>query len=506
MAPQEIFFVGRIEERLHLFNQVSYNRRSLDQKKLALLLHECMQVPKFLGEVAAFGGTNIEPSVRSCFEKAKYPSEITLQQYFDWLNCEPQSIVWLAVMHRIIASENEKHQAKCNVCKMFPIASDMPDNSLGVLRCYIKLQLSHPQLSRHNVSIAAYFQNSRDMSSASVAFSFSNFVSASVTSSTAASGYLDQENLILVPSTVVIGRLLEKIVSNFGSCRFWALHLRKAGSLLTKSGQDVRDFGLLIRNQFKSKQYWRKHPQLGYLPVQSVMEGLSLESREVAPVNPETRSLHAQIELYAMHLSETERSLVVQASDFEDDEHAVISSLSSTLTSDCPLKGPLNVQSGTVRSPAQLLSATDCAQKNELTMMLKDLEHENKRLLAEYEKLRVKVPNGMDKEGSGLQNSASTPMLPMTNGSLGRRGQHRSTCSLTRNHNHFPSTYQQQTVEENTFDTQYAAATVDDRELVNETSKLRQQQQRLEQRSRILEEHNQQLEVQLRRIKQLIEE
>ncbi|KFD63761.1 hypothetical protein M514_02808 [Trichuris suis] len=510
------------EKYRYLFNQVSYNRRSLDQKKLALLLHECMQVPKFLGEVAAFGGTNIEPSVRSCFEKAKYPSEITLQQYFDWLNCEPQSIVWLAVMHRIIASENEKHQAKCNVCKMFPIVG------LRFVDCF-NMDTGSPRLK-------------------------------------------------IVPSTVVIGRLLEKIVSNFGSCRFWALHLRKAGSLLvsmppscfaltykvaggitrshhtgiwavhrlpqtyrclkcfnfdmcqncffaqrvakghktkhpmqeyclsTKSGQDVRDFGLLIRNQFKSKQYWRKHPQLGYLPVQSVMEGLSLESREVAPVNPETRSLHAQIELYAMHLSETERSLVVQASDFEDDEHAVISSLSSTLTSDCPLKGPLNVQSGTVRSPAQLLSATDCAQKNELTMMLKDLEHENKRLLAEYEKLRVKVPNGMDKEGSGLQNSASTPMLPMTNGSLGRRGQHRSTCSLTRNHNHFPSTYQQQTVEENTFDTQYAAATVDDRELVNETSKLRQQQQRLEQRSRILEEHNQQLEVQLRRIKQLIEE
>ncbi|CDW56643.1 EF-hand 3 and Spectrin and ZZ and WW and EF-hand 2 domain containing protein [Trichuris trichiura] len=424
------------EKYRYLFNQVSYNKRSLDQKKLALLLHECMQVPKFLGEVAAFGGTNIEPSVRSCFEKAKYPSEITLQQYFDWLNCEPQSIVWLAVMHRIIASENEKHQAKCNVCKMFPIVG----LRYRCLKCF-------------------------------------NF---------------DMCQNCFFAQRVAKGHKTK--------------HPMQEYCLSTKSGQDVRDFGLLIRNQFKSKQYWRKHPQLGYLPVQSVMEGLSLESREVAPVNPETRSLHSQIELYAMHLFETERSLMVQASDFDDDEHAVISSLSSTLTSDCPLKGPLNVQSGTVRSPAQLLSATDCAQKNELTMMLKDLEHENKRLLAEYEKLRVKVPNGMDKEGSGLQNSASTPMLPMTNGSLGRRGQHRSTCSLTRNHNHFPSTYQQQTGEENTLDTQYAAATVDDRELANETSKLRQQQQRLEQRSRILEEHNQQLEVQLRRIKQLIEE
>ena len=28
-----------------------------------------MQVPRQLGEVAAFGGSNVEPSVRSCFEK-----------------------------------------------------------------------------------------------------------------------------------------------------------------------------------------------------------------------------------------------------------------------------------------------------------------------------------------------------------------------------------------------------------------------------------------------------
>lgn len=41
-----------------------------DQRKLGLLLHDCIQVPRQLGEVAAFGGSNIEPSVRSCFEKA----------------------------------------------------------------------------------------------------------------------------------------------------------------------------------------------------------------------------------------------------------------------------------------------------------------------------------------------------------------------------------------------------------------------------------------------------
>jgi len=42
----------------------------VDQRKLGLLLHDCIQLPRQLGEVASFGGSNIEPSVRSCFQKA----------------------------------------------------------------------------------------------------------------------------------------------------------------------------------------------------------------------------------------------------------------------------------------------------------------------------------------------------------------------------------------------------------------------------------------------------
>ena len=52
-----------------LFTQVADHTGQVDQRKLGLLLHDCMQVPRQLGEVAAFGGSNIEPSVRSCFER-----------------------------------------------------------------------------------------------------------------------------------------------------------------------------------------------------------------------------------------------------------------------------------------------------------------------------------------------------------------------------------------------------------------------------------------------------
>ena len=50
-----------------LFSQVASSGSQCDQRHLGVLLHEAIQVPRQLGEVAAFGGSNVEPSVRSCF-------------------------------------------------------------------------------------------------------------------------------------------------------------------------------------------------------------------------------------------------------------------------------------------------------------------------------------------------------------------------------------------------------------------------------------------------------
>ncbi|GAB0096712.1 dystrophin [Sergentomyia squamirostris] len=62
---------GHLEEKYrYLFRLIADPERKVDQRKLGLLLHDCIQVPRQLGEVAAFGGSNIEPSVRSCLERA----------------------------------------------------------------------------------------------------------------------------------------------------------------------------------------------------------------------------------------------------------------------------------------------------------------------------------------------------------------------------------------------------------------------------------------------------
>ena len=65
-----------------LFRLIADTNGFADQRKLGLLLHDCMQIPLQLGEVASFGGSNIEPSVRSCFEKVSdFLASVSLSMY-----------------------------------------------------------------------------------------------------------------------------------------------------------------------------------------------------------------------------------------------------------------------------------------------------------------------------------------------------------------------------------------------------------------------------------------
>ena len=52
-----------------VFRLVADANDLVSEAQLYALLHECIQIPRQLGEIAAFGGSNVEPSVRSCLEK-----------------------------------------------------------------------------------------------------------------------------------------------------------------------------------------------------------------------------------------------------------------------------------------------------------------------------------------------------------------------------------------------------------------------------------------------------
>ncbi|KFM57965.1 Dystrophin, isoforms A/C/F/G/H, partial [Stegodyphus mimosarum] len=229
---------GSLEDKFrYLFCLIADVNGCADERKLGLLLHDCVQIPRLLGEIAAFGGSNIEPSVRSCFEKAGNQKEIQASHFLTWLQQEPQSLVWLPVLHRMAAAETAKHQAKCNICKQYPIVGFR----YRCLKCF---------------------------------------------------------NIDLCQNCFFSGRKAKN---------HKLTHPMQEYCTATTSGEDVRDFTKIMKNKFKSKRYFKKHQRLGYLPVQTVLEGDDLESPAPSPQHTlSSQEMHSRLELYASRLAEVE--------------------------------------------------------------------------------------------------------------------------------------------------------------------------------------------------------
>ncbi|XP_033864777.3 dystrophin-like isoform X14 [Acipenser ruthenus] len=383
----------------YLFKQVVSPTGFCDQRRLGLLLHDSIQIPRQLGEVASFGGSNIEPSVRSCFQFANNKPEIEAAMFLDWMRLEPQSMVWLPVLHRVAAAETAKHQAKCNICKECPI-----------------IGFRYRSLKHFNYDICQ-----------------SCFFSGRV-----AKGHKMQYPMVeyCTPTT---------------------------------SGEDVRDFAKVLKNKFRTKRYFAKHPRMGYLPVQTVLEGDNMETPvtlinfwpvDYAPASSPQLShddTHSRIEHYASRLAEMENrngsylNDSISPNESIDDEHLLIQHYCQSLNQESPLSQP--------RSPAQILISLENEERGELERVLNDLEEENRNLQSEYDRLKEAHDH------KGLSPLPSPPeMMPIS-----------------------PQSPR-------------------DAELIAEAKLLRQHKGRLEARMQILEDHNKQLESQLHRLRQLLEQ
>ncbi|XP_041127963.1 dystrophin-like isoform X6 [Polyodon spathula] len=383
----------------YLFKQVASSTSFCDQRRLGLLLHDSIQIPRQLGEVASFGGSNIEPSVRSCFQFANNKPEIEAAMFLDWMRLEPQSMVWLPVLHRVAAAETAKHQAKCNICKECPI-----------------IGFRYRSLKHFNYDICQ-----------------SCFFSGRV-----AKGHKMQYPMVeyCTPTT---------------------------------SGEDVRDFAKVLKNKFRTKRYFAKHPRMGYLPVQTVLEGDNMETPvtlinfwpvDYAPASSPQLShddTHSRIEHYASRLAEMENrngsylNDSISPNESIDDEHLLIQHYCQSLNQESPLSQP--------RSPAQILMSLESEERGELERVLNDLEEENRNLQSEYDRLKEAHDH------KGLSPLPSPPeVMPIS-----------------------PQSPR-------------------DAELIAEAKLLRQHKGRLEARMQILEDHNKQLESQLHRLRQLLEQ
>ncbi|XP_078246603.1 dystrophin isoform X10 [Pogona vitticeps] len=361
----------------YLFKQVASPTGFCDQRRLGLLLHDSIQIPRQLGEVASFGGSNIEPSVRSCFQFANNKPEIEAALFLDWMRLEPQSMVWLPVLHRVAAAETAKHQAKCNICKECPI-----------------IGFRYRSLKHFNYDICQ--------------------------------------------SCFFSGRVAKGHKMHYPMVEYCTP---------TTSGEDVRDFAKVLKNKFRTKRYFAKHPRMGYLPVQTVLEGDNMET-PVTLINfwPVDSALAEMENTNGTYLNDS-----ISPNESIDDEHLLIQHYCQSLNQESPLSQP--------RSPAQILISLESEERGELERILADLEEENRNLQAEYDRLK------QQHDHKGLSPLPSPPeMMPVS-----------------------PQSPR-------------------DAELIAEAKLLRQHKGRLEARMQILEDHNKQLESQLHRLRQLLEQ
>lgn len=117
----------------------------------------------------------------------------------------------------------------------------------------------------------------------------------------------------------------------------------------TTSTEDVRDFTRALKNKFKSRKYFKKHPRVGYLPVQSVLEGDALESPAPSPQHTThnlQNDMHSRLEMYASRLAQVEYGSRNNSTPESDDEHQLIAQYCQTL----PNSGNIN---GGPKSPVQ---------------------------------------------------------------------------------------------------------------------------------------------------------
>uniref|UniRef100_A0A8C6NL03 Dystrophin related protein 2 n=1 Tax=Nothobranchius furzeri TaxID=105023 RepID=A0A8C6NL03_NOTFU len=297
------------EKYKYLFHQVSASGGLTDQRHLSLLLHEAIQIPRQLGEVAAFGGSNVEPSVRSCFRLAPGKPAIEVSHFLEWMSLEPQSMVWLPVLHRVAAAESTKHQAKCYVCKQCPIKG-----------------FRYRSLKQFNVDIC--------------------------------------QTCFLTGRTTKGKKLHYPIMEYYTP---------------TTSGEKMRDFAKTLKNKFRSKQYFTKHPQRGYLPVQSLLEAESSETPCSSPRLPHADT-HSRIEHYAS------RYVVLQSEyrrlKWKHEEAASVPMLTEAGEPGSPTAG--GTQDEELLAEARVLRQ----HKTRLETRMQILEDHNKQLESQLRRLR----------------------------------------------------------------------------------------------------------------------
>ncbi|KAL8577752.1 hypothetical protein ACOMHN_001621 [Nucella lapillus] len=105
----------------YFFREIQSSRAFVSRDQLSRFVSELIQIPDLLRESVAFG-KNVSAAVDSCMQVAGTLGDgVPEKGFYQWLMREPQTLIWLPTLHRLIAAEEVKHDCKCSVCKATPM-------------------------------------------------------------------------------------------------------------------------------------------------------------------------------------------------------------------------------------------------------------------------------------------------------------------------------------------------------------------------------------------------
>ncbi|XP_016155482.1 PREDICTED: dystrotelin [Ficedula albicollis] len=90
----------------------------ITRSALRSLLTDLNQIPAIVGEGCTL--SCVEIAIHDCFHGV-LNAAIVEEKFLSWLRSEPAVLLWLPTCYRLSVTEMVSHQARCRVCKVFPI-------------------------------------------------------------------------------------------------------------------------------------------------------------------------------------------------------------------------------------------------------------------------------------------------------------------------------------------------------------------------------------------------